>query len=338
MFSPNISVIVPAKNEEGCIGQCIRSILDSSYPKERMEVLVAVDGSTDRTVEICKGFEPEVKVLEMNPKTCKAEALNEALPNAKGDIVAIFDADCVVDRDCIKEAVKHFSDGGVDGVSGTVKTYNRQKLLPRVLSLETCFSSFLEGLLSRFGANPHFSGKNFFLRRSVLEEVGYFDESSFLEDLELSIRMKRLGHKVVFEHRAVTMQNEPEDIRSYVSQRRRWARGTFRLKRLKMQNSLNSYLSDLMHCIPYYISPLSLIVIALVLSSMRISLFEMFAIPLTALFLFSLSLIAYSRVFFKESLADLALIPVWLVLMSAYTFLIMPLAYVEEKKNSMMRW
>jgi cellulose synthase/poly-beta-1,6-N-acetylglucosamine synthase-like glycosyltransferase len=338
MFSPTVRVLIPAKNEESCIGACIKSILDSDYPKDKLGITVVIDDSKDRTLEICKKFEPKIEVVELGPKKCKAEALNEVLPRVDGEIVAVFDADCVVDNKCIREAVKHFSNQDVDGVSGAIKTCNKQKFLPRILSLETCFTSFLESVFSRFGANPHFSGKNFFLRKEVLDKIGRFDEQSFLEDVELSIRMKRLGHKVVFDPAAVTMQNEPEDFRSYVSQRKRWARGTFRIKKLKMQNSVKNGLSDLMHCIPYYMSPFSIIVLTFLFVTTWMNMHIILTLPLTALFLFSLFLVVYSRVFFKESLLDLVLIPFWLLLMNFYMFVIMPYAYMEEKRSFKMKW
>ncbi len=335
---PTVSVIVPAKNEEKVIRDCVESLIDLDYPKNRLEIMVVVDDSKDRTLEICKEYEPAIKVIELAPKKCKAEALNEVIPLAKGEILSFFDADCVVDRHCLTEAVSNFSDARVDGVSGAMKTCNKENFLSRTLSLETCFTSFTEYFLNRLGANSHFCGKNMFIRKDVLEKIGGFDEASFLEDIEISFRMKRTRHKVVFEPKAVAWQNEPEDFRSYLNQRERWARGIFRVKKLKMQNSFRNWLSDVMHSIPYYFSPFSLITLTALLVAFWLNLHLTFTLPLLFLFLFTLSLIVYSRIFFKESLKDLALLPFWFLLTNLYTLFIVPKAYLEEKRNMEMKW
>jgi len=335
---PSLSVIIPARNEEEYIEDCLKSILNSNYPKDKLEVMVAIDGSKDKTLEICKRFEPKIRVFKSKPKRCKAEALNEVWPKAKGEIIAIFDADCVVDKNCLREAVKNFSKENVDGVSGTIKTYNKKYLLPRIISLETTFTSFIEYVLSKFGANSHFSGKNMFIRKSVLEKIGGFDEFSFLEDIELSLRMKRMKYKVVFEPKAVTWQNEPKNFKSYFNQRKRWARGTFRIKKLKMQNSIKSWLSDLMHAIPYYISPFGLMVLTILLIAFYLGLPFIFTLPLLLFLFFNLGLIVYSRIFYKESFKDLALLPLWFGLTNFYSFFILPKAYFDEKRKKEMRW
>ena len=335
---PTVSLIVPARNEEEYIENCIKSILNSNYPKDKLEVIVAIDGSKDKTLEICKKFEPKIKIFESKPKRCKAETLNEVWPKAKGEIIAIFDADCVLDKNCLIEAVKNFSKENVDGVSGTIKTYNKEQFFPRIISLETTFTSFIEYVLSKFGANPHFLGKNMFIRKNVLEEIGGFDEFSFLEDIELSLRMKRNRYKVVFESKAITWQNETKNFRFFFNQRKRWARGTFRIKKLKMQNSIKSWLSDLMHAIPYYISPFGLMVLTILIIAFYLSSPIIFILPLLLFFFFNLGLIVYSRIFYKENFKDLVLFPLWFLLTNFYTFFIVPKAYIEEKRNKEMKW
>ncbi len=335
---PTLTVIIPAKNEEKYIKSCLESVINSNYPKEKLEVIVAIDSSTDKTLEICKKFEPRIKVIELKPKKCKAEALNEVLPLAKGEIIGIFDADCIIDKNCLVEAVKHFSDKKIAGVSGTVKTYNVEHFLPRIISLETCFTSFIEYFLNKFGANAHFSGKNMFIRKSVLEKIGGFDEFSFLEDIELSLRLKRLKYKVVFEPKAITWQNEPENFKDFIDQRKRWARGTFRVKKIKHQNSIKNWLSDLMHAIPYYISPFGLMVLTFLLIVLWLNLPPFIVLPPLLLFIFNFALIIYSRIFFKESLKDLILLPLWFSLTNIYSFILIPKAYLDEKRNKEMKW
>ena len=131
---PTVSLIVPARNEEKNIRNCIESLLNLDYPKDKLEIIVSIDGSVDKTLEICKEYEPKIKVIESYPKKCKAEAINEVLPITKGEIIGIFDADCIVDKDCLKNIVKNFSKSNISGVCGAIKTYNKNCLFSKTLS------------------------------------------------------------------------------------------------------------------------------------------------------------------------------------------------------------
>jgi cellulose synthase/poly-beta-1,6-N-acetylglucosamine synthase-like glycosyltransferase len=333
---PSVSIIVPAKNEEKVVDNCIKSILNLNYPKEKMEVIVSIDGSKDKTLEICKKYKSKIKIIVSKPKRCKAEALNAVLPKAKGDIIAFYDADCIVDRNCLREAAKHFSKKDIAGVSGLLKSYNRnENTLTRILSMETCLASTLEHLISRCGSNAHFSGKNMYIRKEVLREVGLFDTHSFLEDVELSIRMKRNGYKVVFEPNSVIWHEEPSSMDSFFKQRTRWVRGNFRIRQTR--STVGDRLSDVIHAIPYYLSPFSLLTgTALAFcASLRMPL--MITLPFLMLFSFDIGLIVYSRIRFKEPLRHMLLLPIWFVLSNFYPLLAAK-AYIEEKTNKEFSW
>jgi len=335
----SVSVIVPAKNEEKVIGNCIESLLNLDYPEDKLEIIVSIDDSTDKTLEICKEYEPRVKVIESSPKKCKAEALNEVLPSAKGEIIGIYDADCIVERNCLKEVMKHFSNKDIAGVSGLIKSYNKNKsLIAKSLSLETCFVSFSEYFINKLGANAHFFGKNMFIRKNILEKIGGFDEYTFLEDTELSVRMKRLGYKVIFEPEAITWHEEPENFRSFLRQRSRISRGALRLKKLKTQKNLKDWLSDLMHGMNYYFSPFGLIIATILLLAYLFGIPYIFFVPILILFAFNILMIIYSRIFYKESLKDLIFMPIWFLLTNFYCFICFPKAYIDEKRNKNIKW
>ncbi|MFH1229840.1 MAG: glycosyltransferase [Candidatus Aenigmatarchaeota archaeon] len=333
---PSVSVIVPAKNEEKVIENCIKSIMNLNYPKDKLDIIVSIDGSTDKTIEICKKYRPNIRVIVSKPKKCKAEALNAVLPKAKGDIIAFYDADCIVDRNCLREAVKNFSNNNISGVSGLLKSYNRnENTLTRILSMETCLASTIEHLISRCGSNAHFSGKNMYIRKEILNEIGLFDTHSFLEDVELSIRMKRKGYKVVFEPKSVIWHEEPSSLDSFVKQRSRWSRGNFRIRQSRV--TIGDVLSDVIHAIPYYLSPFSLLVGTALAFCMSLKLPLMITAPFITLFLFNIGLVIYSRIRFKEPLRHLLLLPLWFMLSNFY-FVLASKAYIEEKTNKEFSW
>ncbi|NIM47040.1 MAG: glycosyltransferase [Candidatus Aenigmarchaeota archaeon] len=335
---PSVSAIVPAKNEEKVIENCIKSLLNSNYPKDKLEIIVSIDGSTDKTLEICKKYEPRIKVIESKPKKCKAEALNEVLHIANGEIVAIYDADCIVDKNCLKKAVKHFSDKKIAAVAGTIRSYNKNKsLVARAISLETSFTSFIEYFLSSLGANTHFLGKNIFIRKKILEKISGFDTFTFIEDIEMSIRMKKYNYKTVFEPHAITWQEEPISIKSFLKQRLRWARGTVRLIKFKRRRGLRNILSDGMHGIYFYFPPFGLITATILAIVFYLQLPYIIVLPFLGLFIFNMILLIYSRIFFKESLRDLLALPVWFILSNIHLFLIIK-SWIDENKNKEFMW
>jgi cellulose synthase/poly-beta-1,6-N-acetylglucosamine synthase-like glycosyltransferase len=335
---PKVSLIVPAKNEEKVIGNCIDSLLKLDYPKSRLEIIVAVDGSTDRTVEICKSYGKKIRLIESKPKNCKAEILNEVIPKTRGDIIGIYDADCVVDRCCLKIALGHFSDTSVSGVSGAIKSSNKdQNILTKALSIETCFMSFTEYFLNSHGANSVFFGKNMFIRKSVFDDIGYFDTKTFLEDSEMSFRMRRSDHKIKFEPKAITWTEEPSNIKSYAKQRSRWVRGYLRIKNKHHYDSVKLFLSDAMHGLYFYASPFLLIMMTVLMLLFALKINLIFISPMIAILFFNTYLLVKSRLFYGESLKDLLYMPIFLFLGNLISVILMK-SWYDERTNKDMSW
>jgi cellulose synthase/poly-beta-1,6-N-acetylglucosamine synthase-like glycosyltransferase len=335
---PKLTVIIPAKNEEKVIGNCLKSILDSDYPKSSLQVIVAVDGCSDRTVDICNKFKPAVDVIETEENSCKAEAINRVLKYAKGEIIGIYDSDCIVERDCLRMAAKAFEDKKIAGVSGAIKSYNKNKnIITRALSLETSFVFFTEYFLNRFGANAHFLGKNIYMRKKALEKLKGFNTYSFTEDLELSLRFKRHNYKVICEPKAVAWHEEAASLKSFINQRKRWARGLFRVIKLKRTKTFRHFFSDSIHGIYFYASPFGL------LSGMLYAITSLFGfhwiitLPLFALFTFSLLLLGASVVYLKHSVRDLAYIPAWFILSNIQAVIFLK-ACIDEKMGKKIEW
>ncbi len=112
---PLISVVVPVRNGERTIRDCLASLLRMDYPETRRELLVVDNGSTDRTAEIIKSF-PVRYVSE----GCRGipHARNRGIEASQGAIVAFTDADCVVDAAWLRELVRGFEEEGIGGVEG----------------------------------------------------------------------------------------------------------------------------------------------------------------------------------------------------------------------------
>jgi len=115
---PFVSLLIPAYNEGDVIERKIDNSLALDYPAERLEIVVASDGSKDNTVEIARRFDGRVRVLAYPVNRGKIPVLNESVPQLKGEIVVFSDAPAMLYRDSLRKLVANFADPGVGAVSG----------------------------------------------------------------------------------------------------------------------------------------------------------------------------------------------------------------------------
>ena len=226
-YQPLVSVIIPAYNEERVIESSIHRILASDYP--HMEVIVADDGSKDRTSAIVAaafGGNPRVRLMTM-VNGGKASALNRALAVAQGEIVVALDADTQFEPQTIARLVRWFENARVGAVAGNAKVGNRVNLVTRWQAVEYVTAQNIERrALTRFGAIMVVPGAVGAWRRSALSEVGGYPEDTLAEDQDLTIAIQRAGWKVCYDEDAVAWTEAPETLGALSKQRFRWAFGT----------------------------------------------------------------------------------------------------------------
>lgn len=114
-YQPEITVLIAAYNEEELIEECIRSVMKTNYPSEKINVFVGSDGSSDKTVEIVKALQKEFDNLTLFdfPRSGKNKVLNNMAEKAKGDVFYFMDADVKIKPDTIKELNQYLSDDSV---------------------------------------------------------------------------------------------------------------------------------------------------------------------------------------------------------------------------------
>jgi cellulose synthase/poly-beta-1,6-N-acetylglucosamine synthase-like glycosyltransferase len=228
---PKFSLIVPAKNEAVVILRCLKALLEVDYPKDKLEIIVVDGGSTDATGEICRGFalaHPElVKVFSEVVSRGKPAALNLALSKVTGEVVGVFDADSVPEKNVLHKMASYFADSSITAVQGSTTSVNEgQNMLTKVAALED--KAWFQGLLAgreKLGLFVAFTGSCQFVRSSVLRSLGGWDESSLVEDVELSLRLVKKGHHVKFASDVSSGQETPFSLRGIIAQRTRWYRG-----------------------------------------------------------------------------------------------------------------
>jgi cellulose synthase/poly-beta-1,6-N-acetylglucosamine synthase-like glycosyltransferase len=118
-YEPSVSMIIPAHNEENIIEKKIQNTLSLRYPKDKLEVIVVSDASTDRTNDIVSQFQDDrIKFLIQPQREGKAAALNRGLREAKNDIIVFSDASIILEDDALQQIVKSFQDEMIGCVSG----------------------------------------------------------------------------------------------------------------------------------------------------------------------------------------------------------------------------
>ncbi len=226
-YKPQVTVLVPAYNEEAAIVQTVSSALACDYPN--LEVLVVDDGSKDRTAELVRtnfGSDPRVRLIQQ-PNRGKPSALNHGLAEATGEIIVSIDGDTVVDPEAIPRLVRHFADPRVGAVAGNVKVMNRNRWLTRWQALEYITSQNLEkrafDLLNCIPVVPGAVGA---WRTSLLREKHGFSGDTVAEDTDLTLTIRRDGWKILYDEEAIGRTEVPETVETLIRQRFRWTFGT----------------------------------------------------------------------------------------------------------------
>lgn len=200
MEDPFVSVIIPTRNEEKFIAQCLQSVVDQDYPQDRMEVLVVDGESEDRSREIVSEFSsryPTIKLLN-NPKLNAPAGLNLGIREARGDIIVRVDGHCLLEPDYISQCVRCLRETGADNVGGLMKAVG-QDYVSQVIA--QAISSFFGSGGSKF----HYASREQYVdtvylgafRRSVFDKVGFFNEKLVRnQDYELNYRIRAAGGKI----------------------------------------------------------------------------------------------------------------------------------------------
>jgi cellulose synthase/poly-beta-1,6-N-acetylglucosamine synthase-like glycosyltransferase/peptidoglycan/xylan/chitin deacetylase (PgdA/CDA1 family) len=226
-YKPQVTVLIPAYNEEAAIVQTVKAALACDYPK--LEILVMDDGSTDQTPDLVRANfdnDPRVRMISQ-PNRGKPAALNHGLEEATGEVIISIDGDTIVDPEAIPRLVRHFADPKVGAVAGNVKVINRNRWLTRWQALEYITSQNLEkrafDLLNCIPVVPGAVGA---WRTSVLRDHHGFSGDTVAEDTDLTLTIRREGWKILYDEDAIGRTEVPETVEALIRQRFRWTFGT----------------------------------------------------------------------------------------------------------------
>ncbi|MDP2832085.1 MAG: glycosyltransferase [Pseudomonadota bacterium] len=230
---PYVSVVIPALNCRGDIEDCLAALERQDYPRDRFEVIVADNGSTDGTREYLKHSWAK---LCLCPERGRARALNAGLELASGEIICTTDMSCRAESNWIRTIVEDFADPTVGCVAGEIKLFD-SALRGRVIDFQrraNYMSPMLALQRKKIPFMPFADGANASFRRKVFDEIGGF-ESSFIKaaDVEICYRLFALTHyRILFDYRALMWEPGEPSLGALLHQRLRMGIG-WNLMRMK---------------------------------------------------------------------------------------------------------
>ncbi len=221
-----VTIIVAAYNEEKVIEKKIKNILGLSYPKEKICVIIASDGSNDRTNEIVKKYESNnIKLIEF-PRMGKVNVLNNAVPRAKSGIIVFSDANTIYHSDALTKLVKNFEDHEVGCVCGKLILVNPNDVKSgEGEGFYWRFETWIKKAESGFGCVVGANGAIYAIRKSLFEKM---PENVINDDFHISMKIMEQGYKVVYENDAVGIEEVAPDFKSEFSRHVRDGAGHYR--------------------------------------------------------------------------------------------------------------
>jgi cellulose synthase/poly-beta-1,6-N-acetylglucosamine synthase-like glycosyltransferase len=227
---PFVSIVIPAYNEEKKITATIKSVMKLDYPKNKYEVLVVDDGSADNTGNVTKDIIKnnknfDIRLIKQVNKG-KGAALNNALKRCKGEFFICLDADSYVSKDALHKLLPEFEDLEVAVALPLLKVRNPESLLQKMQWLEYLVNMFYKKLMSTLDCVHVSPGPFSAYRKSMLKEVGGFDEDNLTEDLEISLRLQNHNYKIVQLLNTEIFTIAPSTPKELWRQRNRWYKGS----------------------------------------------------------------------------------------------------------------
>jgi cellulose synthase/poly-beta-1,6-N-acetylglucosamine synthase-like glycosyltransferase len=247
-----VTVIVAARNEEKIISQCIASLKKLTYNKKNLEIFLVNDKSTDATKQIMlKETEGHhfFKVIDSRPESStnlrgKANALDTAIMQAKGEIIIGTDADCKVNKDWVQEVVQYY-DKDTAMVCGVTYINSSDSVFYKMQAIDWVYLQTLASASSGINMTLSCIGNNLSFRKSVYEELGGYGNIKFsvTEDLALMQEMHAKGFKIKYpiNGKSIVETQACKSLDELFKQKRRWFRGGLKINMLGLLLGIEMY-------------------------------------------------------------------------------------------------
>jgi cellulose synthase/poly-beta-1,6-N-acetylglucosamine synthase-like glycosyltransferase len=280
---PVVTIQLPLFNEATVAPRLIEAVAKMDYPQDKLEIQV-LDDSTDETQAIARACVQSLRdrgidavyLHRVDRTGYKAGALDAGLKVAKGQFVAIFDADFLPQPEFVRSILGHFRDPKVAMVQTRWGHMNRDaSLLTQVQALMLDGHHLVENR-ARYGAGLlfNFSGTGGMWRREAIASAGGWEHDTLTEDLDLSYRAQLAGWKFVYREDVVSPSELPEDVSAVRAQQYRWAKGTVQTARKLLKRVFDADLTfgqrveAFFHMTPHFAYPLLVMLSVLLLPAL----------------------------------------------------------------------
>ncbi len=200
-ITPSISMIIAACDEEGSIRQKLLNSWSLDYPKDKLKIIVASNGSTDKTDSIVKEYLHNGVRLESYKKSGKTYAQNMTVPKAKGEIIIFSDANAIYRKDALKKLIRNFADesvGVVCGYSIMKSDENSSEKIKESLYLK--YEYWIRKTQTIAGTCTTGAGEMFAIRKKLYQKIN----ENHMEDFMLPLLVSQKGYRAVFEFQAIS--------------------------------------------------------------------------------------------------------------------------------------
>ncbi len=224
-YTPKVTLLISAFNEECHIHGKLHTSLALDYPKELLNIVVVSDGSTDRTNKLVKEYEPlGIKLIAFNSNRGKIAALNDAMEQIESEIVVFSDANVIYDQKAVRKLVRNFNDPSVGAVSGRVFLDNDSISYGRSEKIYYCIEHYIQKMEGATGTLVGADGAMYAIRRGLFQR---HPTDTILDDFVISMDIARQGYRVVHEPEALGHERNIHELKEEFDRKARIISGGF---------------------------------------------------------------------------------------------------------------
>lgn len=209
-YEPSVSLIIAAYNEEAIIGEKLKNCLLLNYPKDKLEIIVFSDASTDRTAEIVKSFEQDhIILIDLTDRKGKTAGQNLAATQATGEIIVFSDANALYRENAIRKIVRNFNDPTVGCVCGELVYYSEDKsLIGDAENVYWDYEKFIKRQEDRAASILGANGSIYAVRKQLYSPLPEDIISDFIEPFKIIAQ----GYRVVYEPEAISSEGSTKNF------------------------------------------------------------------------------------------------------------------------------
>jgi len=223
-YVPRVALLTSVYNEESVIQAKVKNALEIDYEPDRLEFLVGLDAPTDSTGDLLSQIgSTQLRVFRFHARRGKLAVLCDLAERSSAEILVFTDANTMLERNCIRNLIRHFADPEVGAVSGEEVRLSRQGTQSSAELLYWRYESALKLLESRLNCSLGANGALYAVRRGLFHPR----KNSFVEDFQIPLEIRSQGHRVIYDPEAAGSEDLPATLSAQFERRARIAAGSF---------------------------------------------------------------------------------------------------------------